>query len=407
MLKIATFFIALFFSQSCFALSITDTTNGQYNANRRSNLTTQIALDNYTRVQDYSVVAYLPVGTVIAFPSNANFTGLDAHKWLECNGSYFISEDHPELAMLLNAASSRAALPVRTKLPNFEGADDATDAEDIRNRGRFLRGTTDTALVGKTVKDTIRDHMVEVPPHTHTFDGEVTKSTASGQADPQDYMFELSRDGNLTTAKQDLKLDVHATYDLVFIDRGSNKYYQNLIGKDYISRVAQATFSDDTYEWQNGNKSDPGFHPDSKIKRSPVHEGTIGETVETNTRGNFDKKSSKDLYVGRTYGDKFQSSSSGVKRQGSAASATISGSLNSQAVIGEVDATTEQGSAYFSVSGKKNAGSSINTTSYTITGNKSDNMYGYYRNNSSTYNEKSTETAPKHLRVRYFIRAEQ
>ena len=113
------------------ALSITDSTTSN-----KGNLSTYASLVKTTQVttSGYQNAMGIPVGTVIAWPASVAMNSYDNFKYLECNGQTFDRNKYPELYEVLKT----------DRVPNLNN--------------QFLRGTTNTATVLKTVNDSIATH---------------------------------------------------------------------------------------------------------------------------------------------------------------------------------------------------------------------------------------------------------
>ena len=113
------------------ALSITDSTTSN-----KGNLSTYASLAKTTQVttSGYQNAMGIPVGTVIAWPASVAMNSYDNFKYLECNGQTFDTNKYPELYDVLKT----------NRVPNLNN--------------QFLRGTTNTATVLKTVNDSIATH---------------------------------------------------------------------------------------------------------------------------------------------------------------------------------------------------------------------------------------------------------
>ena len=134
-------------------------------------------------IQTFEISASIPVGTIMAFPASMNFDKLDKYKWLECNGQSVDKNTYPHLYALIGS-----------KTPNLNEV--------------FLRGGTSANMT--VVEDTIRDHKLFIPYHTHDFQGKVTTKTMQRvDSSSKEYSFDFS-DSNVSTVTTE---DTHVTMD--------------------------------------------------------------------------------------------------------------------------------------------------------------------------------------------------
>ncbi len=122
----------------------------------------------------------IPVGTIIVWSSPGDPE--DAEAWLECDGRAVDPDDYPALyAMMHNT-------------PNFTG--------------RFLRAG-DASTVGTVREDTIKSHESKIAPHTHAYEGGTTESTFSITLPERTATGSISG----TAAGQDLSSGKTASFD--------------------------------------------------------------------------------------------------------------------------------------------------------------------------------------------------
>ena len=311
---------------------ITDSSTSTYNSTVNSTSNTKVGIEKTKTMQAFSTVAYLPVGTVIAFPSNSLPTGIDKKKWLICNGQEFSATDYPELKKVLGG----------NKVPNYNGADNKGEEEEVRGRGRFLRGKTlkeeknwknETITINhKPINDTIRDHIVYIPGHTHEFYGNVTDDTADGTADSQQFSFSMQENYVGTKQvyvkeKKDFEMNVEAAYDMVFMTNGtmtneSDKITAVLDGdihpmdlatlayKAYDSSVKGHEVGTDYYS--NSFKSGIKNYSQKNIYRTGGKDTSDDglEQSEWVSRGEV-VPADEEIFIGRTYGQSVVQKGSG------------------------------------------------------------------------------------------------
>jgi len=109
----------------------------------------------------------ISVGTVVSWPAGSN--PADMAKWLECNGQAVPSGSrYDRLRAILGGGA----------VPNYNN--------------QFLRGTTNSGLVGTQVADTIRSHTVSVPGQNAPVSGNLNSTGLSGTAGGQHFTYQAT-----------------------------------------------------------------------------------------------------------------------------------------------------------------------------------------------------------------------
>ncbi len=159
-MKFLIFFVLLAISQPAFAIGIRDSSTSD-----RSAFSMQASLNRLRSITTagYQNAMGVPVGTIIGWPAQVPMNSYDAFKYLECNGQIITERAYPELYAVLGGTGGSVALP------NFDD--------------RFLKGTTVAANTLTSYEDSLKSHTLYVNDHTHEFNKYLASPALTGSLD--------------------------------------------------------------------------------------------------------------------------------------------------------------------------------------------------------------------------------
>ncbi len=350
------------------AVVICDSTDGDC---ARQNVSTKNSLNNSSTITiDSSSASYIPIGTIITWAQTGMPT--DADKWLECNGTVINQTQYPILYAMFSDH----------KTPDYTN--------------RFLRSGT-VSQVGDTAEDTIKTHEVKIPPHTH----------ATSLA---------LQNGQVQTLQQDGTINVVTSSSTTYTQNETNNNTANLIAsEDYLERgndyyvgltqskpstleeIAMYVLSRPSYYSDNSHhfyRIAPSTNKIYLFQKNTLGYYTYYDITSSNTTCPIVFMHNIDTgMVGMSYycGNWTSSSIQQYISTPYLSSKVTIPTINKTYLTGTTSTTTTEI--------PKLVTASASVTDGKVTGfvEKSDELTGYYTG--------ASETAPKHVYVRYLIRA--
>ena len=339
----------------------------------------------------------VPVGTIIAWPLGS--MPRDAEKWLECNGAA-VPATYPELRRLMAST------------PNLNQ--------------QFLRGTTSASKLLTTSQDSIKDHVSSIPDHRHPYSGNLDNKNMTGTAEGQKFTSDIaSWDLAATAAGQKFTSDT-ATWNLSATAAGQ-KFTSDTASWSLSATAAGQKFTSNNATWNVTGSAAGQTYQKAKINGSSGVK-YVGQWAHVGDGGTEALCSGPTAVASGnpslSYDSVAASSSSLVNAKasgtvsGTAQSSTVTGTASGK-VSGTAQSSTVTGTASGKVSGTAQSSTVTGKATGKVTGTAqksnvsgsliSGHFSGYTENVSlsATYKDpvNGSETAPKHIYVRYLIRA--